>query len=179
MPTVRDLGKATRLQRMMVSSLSLSRKRGFDCDDYMDGWMCLSWGKLLHDWYTLRQRQMPSFASVRGFVAFVQLGWIRSDARIGAGGRRRRCPRADRRLYLECLNDTLKLMTWLAGNLLLLLAFAFLVSLCERSGCRAAYSNWNEISHDDDRYSPCHLLLLVRYRPPLIPYMYQWPNERL
>jgi hypothetical protein len=67
---------------MMVSNLSFSlEKRGFDCDDYMDGWM--GWMYLRSDkLYTigthLRQRQMPAFfcECYEGLFVFCAVCWI-------------------------------------------------------------------------------------------------------
>jgi hypothetical protein len=73
-------------------------------------------GAALHDWYTPgNDICLPSFAGVVEFSLFVQ--WDESDAWIGADEIHSRPSLC---LSLECLNDTLKLMTWLGISFLLL-----------------------------------------------------------
>jgi hypothetical protein len=89
---------------------------------WMDGMDVLEVGQTLHDWYTpSRQRQMPALfcECCEGFLSFVQ--WAGPDAWIGGGCRRSSSALC---LYLECLNDTLKLMTWMMVSLLSLGGFA-------------------------------------------------------
>ena len=77
---------------------------------------------------------MPASSRGRcGFQSFVQ--WDGSDAWIGADEIHSRPSLC---LSLECLNDTLKLMTWLRISFLLLLfAFALLVEDTQKHHCLA------------------------------------------
>jgi hypothetical protein len=84
-------------------------KRGFDCDDYMDGWTCLSEEGL----YMIGTHLATTDAFYSGGVGLGLLSFVqcdRSDAWTG-DDRHHRC--RSLAFHLECLNDTLKLTTWL------------------------------------------------------------------